>query len=514
MAGQTTKNLILAGKVVLVVEIAAIVGAGGYMLGRHDPPLEIEAASAHVVEGQNHVALHIYVAPEGAFLTIDGAQLTEPVGDFGVYVPVRPESRVRLRVEKSGYVSQERLVRAPASGKETVTFTLARSRSKGGADTVVSRSSDPNGRLVAEARPRASGSRASDSNAGPGGSNPREPGWNSRTRSADQRMPASSARKTTKWRARSQNARSQNARSQNARSGPNRRATRRASRRAAERDGPPGSSNPKRAAKGAAKETSAEPKEPTTATLLVQVVPAKAEVSVDGRRLRGSSPHRIKDLSPGLHVVQVRAAGYEPMARTIPLAAGDRLMLPVFLEPTRTSPPPARVAAAPSRLSAPTSTDRASSSPSGSPLFRGVGILLKRKNGGALRMAVVHAEGIDLDQTRRRLQREARSSGFSLAVSSIPFRDVSGLLQGVKKSRAEVLYLDGSLTPVPRAVLQVSQAQDVLTVGARSSMVRSGISIARNGQSGGPDLLLNRRALHAEGFKVSPELKKMARIVH
>ncbi len=70
---------------------------------------------------------------------------------------------------------------------------------------------------------------------------------------------------------------------------------------------------------------------PEPSRLVVRFTPAKAQVSVDGRRVRGSSPLTISDVGPGQHEVVVSAAGFETIARTIEVAEGQTTPIAVNL---------------------------------------------------------------------------------------------------------------------------------------------------------------------------------------
>jgi hypothetical protein len=68
------------------------------------------------------------------------------------------------------------------------------------------------------------------------------------------------------------------------------------------------------------------------AALSLRVVPASAEVRIDGRRIDGPSPVRLR-LDPGNHELAVAAAGYLSTSRQIATAPGSTLDLEVTLVP-------------------------------------------------------------------------------------------------------------------------------------------------------------------------------------
>ena len=69
-----------------------------------------------------------------------------------------------------------------------------------------------------------------------------------------------------------------------------------------------------------------------TGALNVSSVPAGATVSVDGRS-RGLSPIVLKELGPGIHIIQLDLDGYDEWKTTVDLAAGNTSDLAVTLVP-------------------------------------------------------------------------------------------------------------------------------------------------------------------------------------
>jgi serine/threonine-protein kinase len=81
---------------------------------------------------------------------------------------------------------------------------------------------------------------------------------------------------------------------------------------------------------------------PATRALTLVVVPADAEVRVDGTALPGRSPHRLDGLAPGEALeVEVTAPGYEPLSRTVEVT--ERLGPSLRLALKKAAGPAARV---------------------------------------------------------------------------------------------------------------------------------------------------------------------------
>ena len=79
---------------------------------------------------------------------------------------------------------------------------------------------------------------------------------------------------------------------------------------------------------------------PATATLEVITRPARARVQVGGGPRR-TSPVAIRELAPDRYTVTVEKPGYQPLARTIDLGAGEHRTLELTLE--KASRPAARI---------------------------------------------------------------------------------------------------------------------------------------------------------------------------
>jgi len=80
------------------------------------------------------------------------------------------------------------------------------------------------------------------------------------------------------------------------------------------------------AATAATAAAAAEPVRPTGQKLLIESVPDKADIEVDGS-FRGNTPSAV-ELPPGDHTVVVSKVGYKPYQRTIRLAGGDVKLSP------------------------------------------------------------------------------------------------------------------------------------------------------------------------------------------
>ena len=97
-------------------------------------------------------------------------------------------------------------------------------------------------------------------------------------------------------------------------------------------DAPP-APRPKRPKKKATRRTKKAKAAPEPSSLVLRFTPADAEVSVDGRPVRGRSPRRIKDIKPGRHKVEVVARGYESISRWIEVAEGQDTPVAINLTP-------------------------------------------------------------------------------------------------------------------------------------------------------------------------------------
>jgi hypothetical protein len=76
----------------------------------------------------------------------------------------------------------------------------------------------------------------------------------------------------------------------------------------------------------------------------VRVVPeAGISLLIDGQRVADTSPWISTELTPGPHVLHVRAMGYHSVTLPVELAAGQHLTVPVALRPR----PPTAAAVAP-----------------------------------------------------------------------------------------------------------------------------------------------------------------------
>jgi len=81
----------------------------------------------------------------------------------------------------------------------------------------------------------------------------------------------------------------------------------------------------------------------TTGTIVVQSVPPKAQVEVNGK-YAGNTPIDLPGLSPGMYQVTLSLAGYVPYEEQVNLIAGETKQISVNLEsssplPTTTAPP-------------------------------------------------------------------------------------------------------------------------------------------------------------------------------
>ena len=72
----------------------------------------------------------------------------------------------------------------------------------------------------------------------------------------------------------------------------------------------------------------------TTGSVRVETRPARAAVSIDGRRV-GATPIGVPELSPGSHTVRVTLAGYKPVTTTAVVRAGQQTLVRLSLEISR-----------------------------------------------------------------------------------------------------------------------------------------------------------------------------------
>jgi hypothetical protein len=73
---------------------------------------------------------------------------------------------------------------------------------------------------------------------------------------------------------------------------------------------------------------------PQTGSLLVAADVSGAEVRVDGEsQLRATTPAFIENLAPGMHSIEVRAAGLPPKTETVMIQTGQRAVLNLTLRP-------------------------------------------------------------------------------------------------------------------------------------------------------------------------------------
>lgn len=93
---------------------------------------------------------------------------------------------------------------------------------------------------------------------------------------------------------------------------------------------------------------------PTRAALVVKVS-APARVLLDGQPAGEGTKVSLGDLSPGAHTLRVEAEGYLPYEENLTLEAGDRLVLPVSLQPVppKVDPTPPKVESRPPEVKDP-----------------------------------------------------------------------------------------------------------------------------------------------------------------
>ena len=75
-----------------------------------------------------------------------------------------------------------------------------------------------------------------------------------------------------------------------------------------------------------------------SAAIAVRTVPVGAEITLDGRN--GVDPSRDVLIDPGVHTVEVHAAGFVPVRRTVSIGAAEHRVIDVALVPASAAPPP------------------------------------------------------------------------------------------------------------------------------------------------------------------------------
>lgn len=228
------------------------------------------------------VALHLFVAPAGAEVSVNGAQLAETVGPHGLLVPVPAEAQVRLMVSKLGFRAHEATLLAPGAGTMPVYVTLTEASADAEASAlagdsvavaVAAEADDPADRAGAD--PPADGDAAT-----------RKPA----ERTGRRRDPP---------------------------------------RRSRARGGRSGKAATGKSARASAGEAAG--------TLRVDYVPANASLRVDGVVRAGGSPQTLT-LAPGPHTLQLDAAGYVSEGRSVTVTAGDTTRLSMTLARERRVP--------------------------------------------------------------------------------------------------------------------------------------------------------------------------------
>ena len=467
MSAETRRRLIVLAKVLVFVEVLAIAGAAGVLIGgstartsEAKPVVAVAAAPGP----SDQVVLKVFVAPSGATLAVDGQPLDTPVGEHGVYVQAAPEAKVRLRATMDGFVTLERVVTAPAEGVSVETITLA----------AVEHAND----AVDEKKPVL------------------EP-------SAEQG--SGRAAKATRVVRRSATAESAG----------------RSSRRKAPKMGALVVEYAPRDARVFVDRTPIRGASPVTAD---DLTPGSHRVEVRANGYR--SMRRSFEVSAGqqLHVsfILAKEPEVEPVESRLTAAPPAPPAPPPPAPPAIVSEAP--VASAPAlasraaveRRAEPAATERPDAGrPQERPtlLHRALAALAQGRD--QFRIAVVHAPGRANGASIRALKSDARKPGIALRLKMTPFRSVADLTRAMDRGKFDALFIDPSVVRATTSILQVSRARKVISLAPGRDLVRSGASVGlvRDRQGAIDAVYVNRRALRVECCRLPSGLLRWVSIV-
>ncbi len=507
MVAETKKRLILLAKVLVFVEVLAIAGATGILIGgstaRTSDAKTLVATAPEARLGQ--VVLKVFVAPSGATLTVDGRQIDAPVGEHGVYVQVAAKTQVRLRASKEGFVALDRVVTSPANGVSVETMTLAarapKAETPGGDATAApldtSRRIDESTRVVRRSRTKTSSKRARGRSAPKTGALVVEYAPRDAKVTVDRKLVRGSSPVTLD-------------------------------------DLAPGThridvrSSGHRPMRRSVKVNAGE--QVHVSFILSKEPEVEASVTPSGAVARMTAPSS----SPSA-LAAARRTGGSPDARGANVSSDARRTDPsdarrtgVSLDARRTSPSDARRAGASpdaretgaAKDTSPNAGRTSESVPTSNPsvgrvtlLHRALASLAEGRD--QFRIAVVHAPGRANSASIRALQADARRPGIALRLKLTPFRSVSDLTKAMDRGKFDALFIDPSVMRATTSILQVSRARKVISLATGRDLVRSGASVGLVRGEGGviERLYLNRRALRVECCRPPAALRRMVTAV-
>lgn len=285
-------------------------------------------------------ALHMYVSPPDATVTIDGRAMVERAGASGLRVPVPADSEVVVLVSKTGFRPHEARLRTPPSGVMPVYITLIEAVNDTGEgapeatnDATPDATNDATNEATNDATPEATNDETAE--ATPGAMNDATPGAMNDAMPKAMNDTADPAAVPDEGEAR-----------------PGEPALVAAGeRRRSRRNERTRETRPRPDEQRQTEQRQAE----APATLVIEYEPAHAVLRLDGATQPGSSPRPLT-LPAGSHTVALSATGFVPQARSVTLAAGERKAMRIEL--ARSEPVPAVPATqipAPARAPAPVS---------------------------------------------------------------------------------------------------------------------------------------------------------------
>ncbi|MEM7679005.1 MAG: PEGA domain-containing protein [Myxococcota bacterium] len=453
-------------KAIVLFEVLAIMAIGGVLVGgRSVRPAESAVSDPGRAPSAEQAVLKVFVSPEDAILTIDGRRLAFPVGERGVYVPVASGGTIKLRAQKDGYTTLERVVMAPQNGVLIETLNLqknpaSQTAAKAGATPEQKKAPEPK-----EAKPE--------------------------QEKVDVPPPSPS------------------------------RPTRVARNRVAPNDKASRSSRKERL--DSRRATLVLEFAPSDAAVVVdgKQLAGSSPLKID--KLSAGS-HKVLVKADGYQSLKrtVEFRRGEQVHMSVFLARKPPPPPAAELLPSKAVAAAAKVKAEPSKdVPALPSLPPASPPPPPPPPTSEQASVLQQAlaslPGGRdrFRVAVVHAPGRSETLEIRALKADVGRPGIDVRLTMVPYKSIASLTKVMDRGKFDALYVDGTLKRATTSILQVSRARKVVSIGSGRAMTRSGASmgLVRGDGEQIKRLYVSERALRVECCRIPSKLRKLASVV-